>query len=278
MPPTPAMKERAATALSTLEPSLGGVRDFEETQPLVQLALAMIVRGLGMKRARVAVRRLEADYVDWNDVRVTPVRELAAKIGGEDAVARAERLVEFLGMVFLRFNRLALEWLSDPAKDTGGKKADRLAKWLGDRSLAHVVALRSWTQKSAEVNVDGGVPKVLQRLGLWDGKGGAAALRDHVRGLVAEADLMALVTILHGLAETTCVSPKPDCDRCPAKGWCPSAVVTKPVKETAAKPAKVSKAVKAAKPAKAPAKATAKPAVKAAKATKPAKAKAARKG
>jgi len=51
MPPTPAMKERAATALSTLETSLGGVRDFEETQPLVQLALAMIVRGLGMKRA-----------------------------------------------------------------------------------------------------------------------------------------------------------------------------------------------------------------------------------
>ncbi len=250
MPVTPAMKERAQKVLAELELVIGGVRDTEETHPLSHLALTTICRGLGTKRARAAVRRLESDYVDWNDVRVTPVRELAAKVGGEDSIARAERLVELLAMVFLRFNRLSLEWLSDPAKDTGGRKMDRLVKWLGDRSLAHVVSLKSWVARSPEVVVDGGFPKVLQRLGLSDGKGAATALKLHVRGLVPESDLMALLSIIHTLAETTCVSPKPECTTCVARSFCPSSHAPAPAKEAAPKLAKSSSA-KASKTEKA---------------------------
>jgi hypothetical protein len=212
------MKERAATALSTLETSLGGVRDFEETQPLVHLALAMIVRGLG--------RRRRAPRCDASNRTTSTGTTCASPPSANSPRRSGETTPSVARNAWSSFSAwcscASIAWRSNgcrtPRRIRGGKKADRLGEVVGRpfaRACRRVAFLDA---KAPEVNVDGGVPKVLQRLGLRDGKGGATALRDHVKGLVSEADLMAFVTILHGLAETTCVSPKPDCDHCPAKG------------------------------------------------------------
>ena len=62
-----------------LEPRFGAVRELDEPRPLEQLVLLMLARGASLPKARRLLKMLQTDYVDWNDVRVTNVREIAAR-------------------------------------------------------------------------------------------------------------------------------------------------------------------------------------------------------
>ena len=75
--------------VSLLEPRLGAVRELDEPRPLEQLILLMLARGGTLAKARRALKILQTDYVDWNDVRVTSPREIASKIAEHGRTRRA---------------------------------------------------------------------------------------------------------------------------------------------------------------------------------------------
>src|SRR5262245_56015863 len=98
----------------------------------------MLARGATLPKARRALKALQTDYVDWNDVRVTSVREIASKItvlvGQRHALEKAEKVIELLSMIYHRFNRINLDFLQDGESEDAGRKKTRLFAWLSERS------------------------------------------------------------------------------------------------------------------------------------------------
>jgi endonuclease III len=213
--------------VSLLEPRLGAVRELDEARPLEQLILLMLARGATLQKARRALKALQTDYVDWNDVRVTNPREIASKIalvtGPRQALEKANELIELLSMVYHRFNRINLDFLQDGEGEEAGRKKGRLFSWLSERSHLWPAMLTLHAAKKPEVVVDGGLPRVLARLGLVEARSTPPAIRQKIIESVPEELLVTFQFVSYVLSEEFCQVKTPDCTRCPAKPVCPSA-------------------------------------------------------
>lgn len=233
-----------------LEPKLGAVRELDEPRPLEQLILLMLARGGTLPKARRALKILQTDYVDWNDVRVTSSREIAARIadlvGQRQALEKAEKIIEVLSMIYHRFNRINLDFMQNG--DGGGdaedaaRKRTRLFAWLAERSFAWPAMLTLHALKKPDVVVDGGLPRVLARLGLVEAKATPAAIRERLLATVPEELLVTFQFVSYVLSEENCHAKAPDCPRCPMKSACPSAAAfLKALREAPAKTASARK-------------------------------------
>jgi endonuclease-3 len=226
--------------VALLEPRLGAVRELDEPRPLEQLILLMLARGATLPKARKALKVLQTDYVDWNDVRVTSSREIASKIaelvGQRHALEKAEKVIELLSMIYHRFNRINLDFLQEGDSEDSSRKKVRLFAWLGERSPLWPAMLTLHAVKKPEVVVDGGLPRVLSRLGVVEGKATPPAIRQKIVESVPEELLVTFQFVAYVLADEFCHQKSPDCRQCPAKPACPSAAAfIKAVEELAKK-------------------------------------------
>src|SRR5262245_46105062 len=84
-----------------LESPLGDVNDPEPLPVLEQFVFALCRENATDEQARAAYKNLESKFFDWNEVRVSSVRELEEALAGlPDAESRAQRLIAFLQEVF----------------------------------------------------------------------------------------------------------------------------------------------------------------------------------
>jgi endonuclease III len=241
--------------IATLEPRLGAVRELDEPRPLEQLLLLMLARGNSLPKARRALKVLQTDYVDWNDVRVTSPREIASKIsecvGPRGALERAGALIDFLSMVYHRFNRINLDFLiangeGQPPGEDASKKRTRLFAWLSERSHAWPAMLQLHAGRKPDAIVDGGLPRVLGRLGFVEPKASSSAIRERILASVPEEVLISFQFLGYVLSEEFCFVKSPNCPHCPAKSMCPSAAgFIKAQREAEKKEAAARKAEKA---------------------------------
>jgi endonuclease-3 len=244
-----------ARLVGLLEPRLGSVRELDEPRPLEQLVLLMLARGATLPKARRLLKTLQTDYVDWNDVRVTSVREIASKVsaatGAKGALEKAQGLLDLLSMVYHRFNRINLDFLQDGEGEEAAKKKTRLFAWLSERSHLWPAMLTLHGAKKPEVVVDGGLPRVLGRLGITEPKATPQAARQRLVEVVPEDLLITFQFVTYLLSEEFCHAKAPDCPECPAKPVCPSAdALIKAGRDAEKKPAAKKAAAQGAKPRK----------------------------
>jgi endonuclease-3 len=249
-------KPIVAKLVSVLEPRLGAVRELDEPRPLEQLILLMLARGGTLAKARRALKILQTDYVDWNDVRVTSSREIASKmvelVGQKSALEKAEKLLELLTMVYHRFNRINLDFLQqngegEADREDAARRRTRLFAWLSERSFAWPAMLTLHASKKPDVVVDGGFPRVLSRLGLVEGKSSPAATRERVMAMVPEDTLISFQFVSYVLSEDFCHAKNPDCPDCPVKSMCPSSASFIKAQKEAAKKEEAARKAQAAR-------------------------------
>ena len=136
------MASRKSTGLfKSLEKIFGPVPGLEEFRPLERIILLLLAHGADAQKARMIVKTLQAEYVDWNEVRVTSPYEIGnwlVKLGPQ-AARRAEQIKELLVAVYNRFNKLSLECLlmEELASDER-RKRERFESWILDRAKAIV--------------------------------------------------------------------------------------------------------------------------------------------
>ena len=123
--------------LRALARAFGAPTDIEEHRPLEQLILLLLCRDADPGRARTALRRLQTEYVDWNEVRVSSAYEIAGHLRGlggkAKALVKAERIKDLLSTVYNRFNKLNLDFLHVPSSDPElSRKRDRFLNYLKD--------------------------------------------------------------------------------------------------------------------------------------------------
>jgi endonuclease III len=98
--------------LKTLEKKFGVTKTIGGGASLEQCLFLILREGWDFKKASKAVRMLESEYIDWNEVRVSSMSELSqllASLKCADMEKRVVRLKQFLDTVTNEFNELDSE-------------------------------------------------------------------------------------------------------------------------------------------------------------------------
>jgi endonuclease-3 len=202
----------------------GPAGDAPEPRPILQEVIYGLCReGATREQADRAYHHLTNRFFDWNEVRVSSIREIEEAFAGlSDPESRAQRLVSFLQEVFettfsYDLEKLHKAGLKQAAKQLARYQAadDYLGAWAVQRSLG-----------GHAIPIDPPTLRVARRLGLVEaGQEDPEAARATLEHLVAKAKGPLFTDVVSDLAEEHCFEDGPDCAGCPMHADCPGAQV-----------------------------------------------------
>ena len=171
-------------------------------------------------KVETAFARLERDFVDWNEVRVTNTRDIAATIRGigQDS-AKAEALKAILSRVFLDRHELYFDFLTD-------MRDENLIAYLESASgLARVYqqAVLVYALGHPSLLVSEGTVRALKRVGVLPKQMDVEAATEALSGVVPKRRLLSLSVLMGHVAVNFCSVRKPSCSICPLRVLCNSA-------------------------------------------------------
>lgn len=213
--------------LDALKRAYGGPSALDEPRPLEQVILLVLSRGTDIRRAQNSMRQLQSAYVDWNEVRVTSAYELRKHLRGlgeNGSGDKADQLKDLLNAIYNRFNKLNLDFLlAESADPEAIRKRERFHGWLQEKSPALAPVMSLYGSPKDEVVVTAALPRLLQRLGLVNGKSpGIGATREALQKQVAECDLVSAHWCFYHVLEERCHGRSPDCPACAVHKLCPN--------------------------------------------------------
>jgi endonuclease III len=211
-------KQRLLTQLLATAPKSAG--DGGAARPVLEQFIYAICReGATREQADRAYAHLQERFFDWNEVRVSSVRELEDAFEGmSDRELRAQRLIAFLQEVFETTFSFDLEGL----QKKGLKQA---AKQLGRYQAANEYAVGWVVQRTLgghAIPLDAPTLRCARRMGLADG-GDEAEVRASLEHLVPKAKGPAFTDQVSYVAREYCWEEEPNCPACPLSGDCATA-------------------------------------------------------
>jgi len=186
--------------------------------PLDQLFLSMLWRFSSTRRAARILKALQRQFVDWNEVRVSPVVEIASAMPISPwATACAERMIAALQSLFDLRNLVSLDFLSELT----APQAKALLQCLTavGRDLADEVLLFSLQASVFPLSED--TARMCYRLGLIRSD---RPILENQRNLMTLLDpdlYVPLALFFVDTARPICRPDGPRCKECPMKRNCP---------------------------------------------------------
>jgi endonuclease-3 len=208
-----------------------------EAQPVLeQLLFAVCREGVTRERGERAFRALREHFFDWNEIRVSSVRELAEAL--EDLPQpelRAQRLIDFLQEVFETDFNFDLEGLHKKGLKQAAKQLARY-KAANDYAVAWVV---QQSLGGHALPLDEPSLRVLRRLGLIEGEHpDLESLRASLEHQIPKARGLLFNDLISALAEECCWASDPNCLACPLGSSCPTAQEVRGGAEVSGRPHK----------------------------------------
>ncbi len=213
-------KQRLLSQLFTTAKKTVGA-DEEPRTALEEFIYGLCRENASPQQAARAFRFLREHFFDWNEVRVSSVRELEEAFAGMcDVEARAQRVIAFLQEVFETTYSFDLEGLQkkglkQAAKQLGRYQAadDYVTAWVVQRSLGgHAIPL------------DPPTLRCVRRLGLVDGGSDELeAVRSSLEHLIPKAKGPQFTDVISYVADEFCAEDEPQCSSCPLASDCPTA-------------------------------------------------------
>lgn len=95
-------------------------KEEELADPIEQLVFSILTTNASSARAKIAVRMIQENMVDFNELRVTPISELMEMLSKSltETDRPARTIVRSLKWVFSKFNTLALAYLREEQNST----------------------------------------------------------------------------------------------------------------------------------------------------------------
>ncbi len=201
-----------------LSSPLAEVPEPEALPVLEQFIFALCRENATPEQAQLAYQTLKERFFDWNEIRVSSIRELEEALAGlSDAESRAQRLVSFLQEVFETTFSFDLEGLQKKGMKQAAKQLTRygaandyVGAWVVQRSLGgHAIPIDTPTLRCA------------RRLGLIEpGVEDPEAARSSLEHLVPKSKGAQFTDAISNLAEKHCWEDEPACASCPLSGDC----------------------------------------------------------
>lgn len=190
----------------------------EEVRPVLQQFIYGLCReNATREQADEAYRFLCERFFDWNEIRVSSLRELEEAFAGmSDAEMRAQRLIAFLQEVFeihfsFELDKLQKEGVKQAAKKLSRYQAanDYIVSWVVQRSLGgHAIPVDAPTLRCAS------------RLGLIENEPEEAEARATLEHLVPKAKGALFTEGISMIADDYCWDEQPQCSACPLCADC----------------------------------------------------------
>jgi endonuclease-3 len=228
--PTTTNKQRLLNQIFAHLPRAGREADGSGHLPqglpvLEQFLYAVCREGTTREDGGRAFQNLRERFFDWNEVRVSSLRELSEAFDGlPDAEVRAQRAVDFLQEVFETTFSFDLESLHK-------KGLKQAAKQLARYQAANDYAVAWVIQQSLgghAVPLDAPMLRVLRRLGLADDdQQDLEAVRSSLEHFVPKAKGSLFIDLISDLAKDVCFEDEPNCSGCPLAAYCPTAQESK---------------------------------------------------
>lgn len=195
--------------------------DSMELPVLEHFLYAICREGTTRESANQAFQNLRQHFFDWNEVRVSLMREVADVLADAvpDADVRAQRIIDFLQVVFEENFSFDLE----PLIKKGVKQASRqLSRYKGSSDFA-VAWVMQHSLAAHALPLDWDNIRCLRRLGMLDeGKDDPEALRASLEHQVPKAKGVPFIDLVSVVAEQWCFETDPNCPRCPMLPVCPT--------------------------------------------------------
>jgi endonuclease-3 len=196
--------------------------EADESQPVLeQFVYGLCREDATPDQAARAFRFLRDRFFDWNEVRVSSIRELEEAFEGMSGPeGRAQRLVSFLQEVFETEFSFDLEGIHKRGMKQAARQLmryqaadDFVGAWVVQRSLGgHAIPL------------DAPTLRCVRRLGLLDGAADSLeAARGSLEHTVSKNDGPQFTDGLSYIAEQYCWEETPQCRSCPLAGECVTA-------------------------------------------------------
>jgi len=185
----------------------------EQARPVLQQFIFGLCReNATREQADEAYRFLCERFFDWNEIRVSSLRELEEAFAGmTDAEMRAQRVISFLQEVFeIHFSydldKLQKEGLKQAAKKLSRYQAanDYIVSWVVQRSLV-----------GHAIPVDAPTLRCTARLGLIENEQDEAEARTTLEHLVPKAKGALFTEGISMIADDYCLEEQPHCSACP---------------------------------------------------------------
>jgi endonuclease III len=201
-----------------LDSPLAEVGESDLLSVLEQFIFALCRENATDEQARQAYENLKSKFFDWNEVRVSSIREIEDALAGLcDTESRAQRLVSFLQEVFETKFSFDLEDLQKKGLKQSGKQLmrfgaanDYVGAWVVQRSLG-----------GHAVPIDAPTLRCVKRIGLVEASTedieSARATLEH---LIPKAKGSLFTDAISNLAEKVCWEEEPNCPACPLNADC----------------------------------------------------------
>jgi endonuclease-3 len=215
--PTTINKQRLFNLLFSNESKTRPVE--EDPRPVLEQFLYALCReGVTRDLADRAFRNLREHFFDWNEVRVSSVRELAEAMQGlPNPELRAQRLIEFLQEVFETTFSFDLESLHKKGVKVAAKQLARYQA-ANDYAVAWVI---QQSLGGHAIPIDPPTMRALRRLGLMETEEqDPETLRASLEHQIAKAKGPVFNDLMSDLAEEFCFEEDPACGVCPLASAC----------------------------------------------------------
>jgi len=214
-------KKRRALAkkLSRLAKSkYGELKRRKIRLPLDQLALSILCRYTSTRRATRALSQFKRAFVDWNEVRISPVGEIAAALSGTEwAKLAAARIVEVTQALFEARNEVSLDFLEELTTTQARTFLQGLPGVT--RDLADEVLL--FSRRVSVLPLSAGAASICYRLGLIRTERPTLENQKSLMEIWPEEHYASVTLLLVDYAKSVCRSAGARCRECGMKSVCP---------------------------------------------------------
>jgi endonuclease-3 len=208
-----ATRAKLSEVLRGLEKPYGKVIVLPEEPPLDHAVFLLLRENWDYRKAQRALRILQSDFVDWNEVRVSSPAEFKSalgELGDKDLDVKIEKIRALLAALWKERNATSLDFL----KEMEHESRQRFLANLGVLSPGIVQVLLQCLAGREPLLVHGGAIRTLTRIGLIDRVHSESAARKVLEKVLDPEDLHTFQLLLTQHGEEVCQSRSPRCGEC----------------------------------------------------------------
>lgn len=203
--------------VDALEKKLGKPTRSVKRPLLPAVVKAILAVDSTEKKVETAYARLQEEFVDWNEVRVTLPRDLATAIRGVgDELTKAEALRAVLTKVFADRQELYLDFLADMQSETliaYLETIQNLRRLYQQAILVHALG-------HGALLIGTGALRVLKRVGVVPKQTKSDEAFDVLSAVIAKRRLLSFSLLIGQAATDFCSLRTPSCKECPIRMLC----------------------------------------------------------
>jgi endonuclease-3 len=214
-------KQRLLTQIFSSGGKSSKAAEPEGRPVLEQFIYALCREGATRDLADQAFGALQERFFDWNEIRVSSIREVADTIEmlpGADA--RAQRIIEFLQEVFETTFSFDLDVLHKKGLKQAAKQLARYQR-SNDYGVAWVI---QQSLGGHAIPLDAPSLRVLRRIGLIEEEEqDSEAVRASLEHQIPKSRGPLFADVISEVAQNYCWKDDPQCPNCPLADYCPTA-------------------------------------------------------